>query len=126
MRYLPDNTLNRKRITLDLQGCCFNNHLFSHIIQLSCGTYPFRSIRVFCLGTKHILSEGNGRTCKAMPKNDFRKNEKRWRRKPLFRERRTHPSLRLFSLLIMLALLVTLAWWLELLPVDLAMAELLP
>jgi hypothetical protein len=78
------------------------------------------------LGSKHILSTGNCPTCKAMPKNDFRKNEQRWRRKPMFRERRTHPSLRLFSILIMLALLVTLAWWLELVPFDLAAGELLP
>lgn len=78
------------------------------------------------MGTKHIPSTGNCPTCKAMPKNDFRKNEKRWRRKPMFRERPTHPSLRLITFLILLVFLVTLAWWLELVPLDLAAGELLP
>ncbi len=54
-----------------------------------------------------------------MAKNDLRVNEKRWRRKRLFRKRRTHPFLRFITILLILAALAILCWWLEVPPFDL-------
>jgi hypothetical protein len=53
-----------------------------------------------------------------MPRNDLRENEKRWRRKRLFRERRPRPTARLVPLLLILTALATIGWWLEVPPFD--------
>ena len=54
-----------------------------------------------------------------MPRDDFRANEKRWRRRRLFRERRTHPILRLIIALLCVAALAGLAMWLKVSPFSL-------
>jgi len=51
-----------------------------------------------------------------MPKNDLHINEKRWRRRRLFRERHAHSMLRLWVILLVLATLIVLGWWLEIPP----------
>ena len=52
-----------------------------------------------------------------MPKDDLYVSEKRWRRKRLFRKRAQFPAPRITILVIILAALTALAWWLEWLPV---------
>lgn len=61
-----------------------------------------------------------------MPKDDLRENEKRWRRKRLFRDQRPHPVHRFVTILFILAVLTILAWWLELLPLNISTENLLP
>ncbi|PVV06801.1 MAG: hypothetical protein B6D72_19560 [gamma proteobacterium symbiont of Ctena orbiculata] len=53
-----------------------------------------------------------------MPKNDLHINENRWRHRRLFRKRYVHPMLRPGVILLVLAVLVLLGWWLELPPFN--------
>lgn len=54
-----------------------------------------------------------------MSDSDLRINEKRWRRKRLFRERRPHPAARILALLLLIAVPMLLGVWLELFSFDL-------
>lgn len=48
-----------------------------------------------------------------MSKNDIRVNEKRWQRKRLFGKQAKSPALRFFQVLLVVAALAGLAWWLQ-------------